>query len=42
MKKSLLGTTALVAAGLVSGPALAADPLHLELGGYFGTLFGIT
>lgn len=42
MKKSLLGTTALVAAGLASGPALAADPLHLELGGYFGTFFGFT
>ena len=42
MKKSLLGTTALVAAGLVSGPAFAADPLHLELGGYFSTFFGFT
>ncbi len=41
MKKFLYGTTALAAAGLISGPALAqADPLHFELGGYFQQFFG--
>lgn len=35
MKKTLLGTTALVTAGLLSGPALAADPIELSLGGWF-------
>ncbi len=43
MKKFLYGTTALAAAGLISGPALAqADPLHFELGGYFQQFFGVT
>ncbi len=42
MKKFLYGTTALAAAGLISGPALAqADPLHFELGGYFQQFFGV-
>ncbi len=41
MKKFLYGTTALAAAGLISGPALAqAEPLHFELGGYFQQFFG--
>ena len=34
MKKALLGTTALVAAGLVAQDARAADPISLSLGGY--------
>ena len=33
MKKALLGTTALVAAGLVAQDARAADPISLSLGG---------
>ncbi|HCX66717.1 MAG TPA: porin, partial [Rhodobiaceae bacterium] len=33
MKKTLLGTTALVSAGLVAGPALASDPLTVTVGG---------
>jgi len=40
MKKYLYGTTALAAAGLIAGPALAATPLHMELGGYFQQMFG--
>ena len=35
MKKALLGTTALVAGGLFAAPAMAADPIKLELRGYF-------
>jgi hypothetical protein len=35
MKKTLLGTTALVAGGLLAAPAMAADPIKLELRGYF-------
>lgn len=35
MRKILLGTTAMVAAGLVSGHAQAADPISLQLGGYY-------
>ncbi len=36
MNKFLYGTTALVAVGFAAGPALAeAEPLHLELGGFF-------
>ncbi len=34
MKKALLGTTALVAAGLVAQNAQAADPISLSVGGY--------
>lgn len=33
MKKTLLGTTALVSAGLIAGPALASDPLTVTVGG---------
>ena len=33
MKKILLGTTALVSAGLIAGPALASDPLAVTVGG---------
>ena len=41
MKKLLYGTSALVAAGLLSsGPALAADPISLSLGGNFAFAFG--
>ena len=36
MKKLLSGTTALVAAGLLSSGAYAADPIKLSLSGYFG------
>ncbi|TXL73012.1 porin [Vineibacter terrae] len=35
MKKALLGSTALVAGGLLAAPAMAADPIKLELRGYF-------
>ena len=34
MKKVLLGTTALVSAGLVAQQAQAADPIQLSIGGY--------
>jgi predicted porin len=40
MKKVLLGTTALVAAGFVVGEAKAADPVTLSLGGYYRTAIG--
>ncbi|MCW9036179.1 MAG: porin [Rhodospirillales bacterium] len=33
MKKLLIGTTALVAAGIIAAPAMAADPITLKLGG---------
>jgi outer membrane protein OmpU len=33
MKKILLGTTALVSAGMIAGPALASDPLTVTVGG---------
>ena len=39
MKKVLLGTTALVAAGLFAGPALASDPLKVTIGGNIVTGF---
>jgi predicted porin len=35
MKKVLLGTTALIGAGLVAGPASAADGIKLGVGGFF-------
>ena len=35
MKKLLSGTTALVAAGLLSTSAYAADPIKISVGGYF-------
>jgi|AGTN01.2.fsa_nt_gi hypothetical protein len=34
MKKILIASTALVAAGLIAGPAAAAEKIKLELGGY--------
>lgn len=39
MKKLLYGTTALVAAGLLSSGAYAADPIKLSVGGYFSGAF---
>src|SRR5438067_13007012 len=42
MKHVLLGTTALVAAGLVVGQAQAADPIKLTLGGFYGAAAGFT
>lgn len=39
MKKTLLGTTALVTAGLVAGPALASDPLNVTVSGSLITGF---
>lgn len=42
MRKILLGTTAMVAAGFVAGHAQAADPISLQLGGYYRVAyFGI-
>jgi predicted porin len=41
MKKLLLGTTALVAAGVLTGQAQAADPVSLSLGGYYRTAIGV-
>jgi len=35
MKKVLLGTTALLGAGLIASPAFAADGIKLGVGGYF-------
>ena len=40
MKRFLYGTTALAAVGLAAGPVLAAEPLHMELGGYYQQVFG--
>jgi len=41
MKKLLLGSTALVAGGLMAAPALAADPIKMGVGGYwFGYAIG--
>ncbi len=40
MKKALIGTTALVAAGLFSGGAFAADPIKLGLSGNFRAMLG--
>jgi outer membrane protein OmpU len=39
MKKLLLGTSALVGAGLVASPTFAADGIKLGLGGFFRTSF---
>jgi hypothetical protein len=39
MKKILLGSTALVAVGLLAGPALASDPLKVTVGGSVVTGF---
>jgi outer membrane protein OmpU len=35
MKKLLLGSTALVAGGLMAAPAMAADPIKIGVGGYY-------
>jgi hypothetical protein len=35
MKKLLLGSTALVAGGLMAAPAMAADPINIGVGGYY-------
>jgi len=35
MKKLLLGTTALVAGGVMAAPAMAADPIKMGVGGYY-------
>src|SRR5262249_18503091 len=40
LKKLFLGTTALLAAGLVGAGAKAADPIKLTLGGFFGAAGG--
>src|ERR1700743_1868323 len=37
MKKVLLGTSALLGAGLVASPAFAADGIKLGIGGFFNT-----
>ena len=42
MKKTLLGTTALVTAGLIAGPALASDPLTVTVGGSVTAGFYVT
>lgn len=42
MKKTLLGTTALVTAGLIAGPALASDPLTVTVGGSVTAGFYLT
>ena len=39
MKKLLLGSTALVAGGLMAAPAMAADPIKIGVGGYY-TFYG--
>ncbi len=41
MKKVLLGTSALLGAGLVASPAFAADGIKLSVGGYFRTAYQI-
>ncbi|TBR30274.1 MAG: porin [Reyranella sp.] len=40
MKKLLLGSTALVVGGLMTAPAMAADPIKIGIGGYY-TFYGI-
>ena len=35
MKKLLLGSTALIAGGLMAAPAMAADPIKIGVGGYY-------
>jgi len=39
MKKFLLGTSTLIGIGLIGHPALAADGIKLDLGGFFRTSF---
>jgi hypothetical protein len=41
MKHVLLGTTALVAAGLLASNAQAAQGVQLGLGGYYGAAAGL-
>jgi hypothetical protein len=41
MKKILLGTTALVASGLLATPAFAADPIKINVIGYLQTYIGL-
>lgn len=41
MKKILLGTTALVAGGLLAAPAMAADPIKINVIGYMQSYIGI-
>lgn len=41
MKKLLIGTSALVAAGLVAGAAQAADPIKLSVGGFGHVIAGM-
>lgn len=41
MKKVLLGTTALLGAGLFAGSAVASDGVKLSLGGYMTNQFGV-
>jgi predicted porin len=41
MKKVLLGSTALIAAGLIVGDAAAADGVKLSLGGYYRGVAGL-
>lgn len=40
MKHILLGTSALVAAGLLAAPASAAEPIELQLGGFYNAAMG--
>src|SRR5258705_9038404 len=40
LKKLFLGTTALMAAGLLGAGAKAADPIRLTLGGFYGAALG--
>ena len=40
MKRVLMGTTALAAVGVMAAPAMAAEPLHCELGGFDQTFVG--
>ena len=43
MKKILLGTTAIVAAGMIAAPSAdAADKIKLSVGGYMNQWFGYT
>lgn len=35
MKRALLGTSALLGAGMIAGPAMAEEPIHLTIGGYY-------
>jgi hypothetical protein len=41
MRRVLLGSTALVAAGLIAGGAAAAEKIKLGVGGYYNTAYGI-